>query len=93
MLNVRRFAALICCALALWSCRPPAASTQAAAAGANLPFPATGAPYVLAALSGQVDFGDRQVLATMLDVASAATVSLIDTGTNRTVSTTLTDAG
>jgi N-acetylneuraminic acid mutarotase len=42
-------------------------------------------------LSGTVVFGDRAVQTTMGDVAKAATVSLINTGANRTEATTLTD--
>jgi hypothetical protein len=42
-------------------------------------------------LAGTVSFLDRHVQATMTDVASASTVSLIDTGTSQTVATTVTN--
>ena len=44
------------------------------------------------ALAGRVSFGDQGLQATMNDVGLAATVSLINTGTNQTVSTALTNA-
>ncbi|MBO9541443.1 IPT/TIG domain-containing protein [bacterium] len=43
-------------------------------------------------LLGQVDFGTRKVQADLDDVANASTVSLIDTGTNTTIKTTVTSA-
>ncbi len=43
-------------------------------------------------LSGRVTFAQRQTLADAPDVATAATVSLINTGSNQTVSTALTNA-
>ena len=43
-------------------------------------------------LSGRVTFAQRQTLAGAPDVASGATVSLINTGSNQTVSTALTNA-
>lgn len=49
-------------------------------------------PPEVAALTGTVDFGARKVQAAMADVARAATVSLIDTASNTTIATTVTNA-
>lgn len=62
-------------------------------AATGFPAGADPAGKLLPALSGLVDFGraDRQSAAAMSDVARAATVSLIDTSSTRTVATSVTD--
>lgn len=54
--------------------------------------PAGVAPPSVPDLAGRVDFGARKVQADLDEVALAATVSLIETDSNTTVATTLTDA-
>ncbi|HEY9899574.1 MAG TPA: IPT/TIG domain-containing protein [Pantanalinema sp.] len=53
--------------------------------------PAGVTPPLVPELAGRVDFGGRKVQADIEEVALAATVSLIDTDSNVTVATTLTD--
>lgn len=82
---------------------PAVSAAFALLAGCSLPLPGlfgvhgelADSPSVrtIPPIVGRVDFGDgRHTQASMSDIAKAATVSLIDTATNETRATTLTDA-
>ena len=65
--------------------QPPASVPPTASSGLDV-------PVTVPPLEGQVESSVRRLQAGMTDIAVGATVSLIDTATNNTVSTTVTDA-
>jgi sugar lactone lactonase YvrE len=91
--GIKKGTAICCAALLIASCHMPGSApiTPNVSPVANsAASPAT--PRVVLPLTGHVSFAaGRHTQATMTDVAYGATVSLINTGTNQTVSTALTD--
>ena len=80
-------------ALAMGTLASSSLPTLALAGCAGLRHPLGASPGAPLALVGQVSFGgERRVQATMNDVQGSATVSLIDTTTDTTVATGLTDS-